>query len=94
MSEEARRRANHTIVALAEDISTTDIIRLLVAYRELTLGIRKALKIAEKSIQEATRDDWAPEAVLRQFLYRVSVLLNSSVQITGAAGGSHGPQDV
>ena len=95
MSEEARRRANHTIVALAEDVSTTDIIRLMVAYRDLTLGIREVLKIADKHLQEArTRDDWAPEAALKQFLYRVSMLLNSSVQITGAAGGSHGPTDV
>ena len=94
MSEEARRRANNTIIQLAEDISTEDIIRLLVAYRELTLGIRKALKIADKHLQEATRDDWAPEAVLRQFLYRVRMLLNSSVQITGATGESNGPQDV
>lgn len=95
MSEEARCRANNTIIQLAEDISTTDIIRLLVAYRELTLGIREALKIADKHLHEArTRDDWVPEAALKQFLYRVNMLLNSSVQITGSAGGSHGPQDV
>ena len=100
MSEEARRRANHTIVALAEDISTTDIIRILVAYRELTLGIRDALKVAEKSIQDnhstlgMLPGDFIPGVILKQFHYRVSMLLNSSVQIMGVAGDHHGPTDV
>jgi len=106
MSEEARRRANNTIIALAEDVSTQDIIRLMVSYRELTLGIREALKIAEKHLQEAkAHDDWVPDGcvpevifgvyrILRELHQGVSTLLCSSVQMTGAAGGHHGPQDV
>ena len=100
MTEEARRRANHTIIALAEDVSTQDIIRLMVSYRELTLGIREALKIAEKHLQEAkAHDDWVPEGWVPEFIFRelhqgVSTLLCSSVQMTGAAGGHHGPTDV
>jgi len=97
MTEEARRRANNTIIQLAEDISTQDIIRLLVAYRELTLGIREALKMADSGIQKAKQrlsDEWVYEAVLKQFYHRISTLLCSSVQIMGVAGDHHGPQDV